>query len=108
MIAFVMGCGRGLMGVCGLVMKFGGRVVWAGHGVVLRPLDAASWSGEPFRLSAHPSAIHRKDGAGDIVAGGRTEIKSRAGEILRLSPARSGDAFEDLPVARFVRLQGFG
>jgi hypothetical protein len=42
-----MGYGCGLMGVCGLVVKFGGRVVWAWHGLVLRLfgcslLDAAS------------------------------------------------------------------
>src|SRR5260370_24730061 len=61
----------------------------------------------PIRLPPHPSAIHGKDGAGHVVAGRRTEVKSRAGEILRLSPARGGDAFEDLPIASLVGLQGF-
>jgi hypothetical protein len=51
MIALVMSCGGGFMGVCGLVVKLGGRVVWAGHGLVLRLfgcslLDAASRLGE--------------------------------------------------------------
>ena len=43
-----------------------------------------------------------------IVARRRCQEDRRAGEIRRLAPARSGEAFEDLPVARFIALQCAG
>jgi len=68
----------------------------------------ASGSFPDVRLTAHPSAVYGDDGSGDVVAGMGAEEESGSGEILRLSPAACGDAFEDLAVAGLVGLQGFG
>ena len=59
-------------------------------------------------LAAHPAAVYGEDGAGDVVAGGGAEEDGGAGEVFGLAPAAGGDAFEDLAVAGFVGLQGFG
>ena len=57
-------------------------------------------------LTAHPAAVYCHDGAGDVVAGGRAEKKSCAGEIFGLTPACGGDAFEDLAIASLIGLKG--
>ena len=62
------------------------------------------WQG----LAAHPAAVDGEDGAGDVVAGGGGEEEGGAGEVVGLAPAAGGDAFEDLAVAGFVGLEGFG
>jgi hypothetical protein len=59
-------------------------------------------------LSAHPAAVHGEDSAGDVVAGGRTEVEGGAGDVFGLAPAGGGDALEDLAVAGFVGLEGLG
>ena len=60
-LAFVVGHGGGLMGMCGLVVKFGGTVVWAlGHGVLLPLLDAVLPRAESLRyLAIHPPSTVR-------------------------------------------------
>ena len=46
--------------------------------------------------------------AGDVVGCGGGEEDGGPGEVRRLAPAPSGDALEDLAVAGFVGLEGFG
>ena len=61
-----------------------------------------------MRLAAHPAAVYGEDGSGDVVGGGGGKEEGGTGEILRLAPAAGGDALEDLAVAGFVGLEGFG
>ena len=61
-----------------------------------------------MQLPSHPAAIDGEHRAGDVVAGGATEIEGGTGDVLRLAPAGGGDALEDLAVAGLVGLQGFG
>jgi hypothetical protein len=62
-----MSRGCGLMSMGRLIVKFSGAIVWAlRHGVLLSQLDAISQGEE---LSAHPSAVHCEDSAGNVVAG---------------------------------------
>ena len=61
-----------------------------------------------MRLAAHPAAVYGEDGSSDVVACGRAEEESCSGEVLRLPPAGGWDALEDLAIAGFVGLEGFG
>jgi hypothetical protein len=71
MITFAMGRCCSLMGVSRLVVKLRGTVVWTlRHGVTLSSVGCSLAASRSNRLSAHPSAIYRKHGAGDVVAGG--------------------------------------
>jgi hypothetical protein len=60
----------GLVSVRRLVVIFGGAIMWTlWHGVSPLCLDAASRRAESSLLSAHPSAIHGKNSARNIVTG---------------------------------------
>ena len=61
-----------------------------------------------MRLAAHPASVYGEDCSCDVIACGGAEKESCSGEVLRLAPAGGGDAFEDLAVAGFVCLEGFG
>ena len=61
-----------------------------------------------MRLAAHPAAVYGEDGACNVIACGRAEEERCAREVLRLPPAGGWNALEDLAVAGFVGLEGFG
>ena len=108
MIAFAVRSCCGLVGVGCFVVIFSGSVVRALRHDVL--LDC--WMRVRVRveqmLSAHPAAIYGENSAGDVIAGGRTEVEGGACDVFRLAPASGGDALEDLAIAGFVGLEGLG
>jgi hypothetical protein len=58
-------------------------------------------------LPAHPPAIDGKNGASNVVARGTAKVQSGSRKVLRLTPARSRNAFKDLSIARLVGLKRF-
>src|SRR6202012_999008 len=58
-----------------------------------------------LQLPSHPPTIDCQHGAGDIVARRRAQKKRSSRKVLRLPPASSRDAFEDLAIPCLVRLQ---
>jgi hypothetical protein len=108
MIAFAVRSCCGLVGVGCFVVIFGGAVVRAlRHDVLLDCWMRVRVRAEQM-LSAHPAAVHGEDSAGDVVAGGRAEVESGAGDVFGLAPACGGNALEDLAVAGLIGLEGFG
>src|SRR5436190_5837640 len=60
------------------------------------------------RLPSHPAAINHQYFAVDVIACGRGKEDSRSREIGWFAPAASRNAFENLPITRFVLLQSPG
>src|SRR5205085_7701888 len=73
-----------------------------GTAVRVRKASASALSSLP----AQPAAVHDEDMAVDVIACRGGEEDGRTRQIFRLAPAAGGDAFEYLPVARLVLLQG--
>ena len=55
-----------------------------------------------------PASVDGKDGAVDVLRGGRGEEDGGAGDVVGLAPAAGGDAVEDRLVAVGVGAQGLG
>jgi hypothetical protein len=104
-IAFAVGCGCRLVGVGGFVVVFGSAIVRALRHVCCPLVVGCNFLEEMCCLSAHPSAVDGKNGAGDVVAGWGAEKESCTSKVLRLAPAGCGDAFEDLAISGLIGLE---
>src|SRR5438105_389784 len=57
-------------------------------------------------LASHPAAVYDQNVAVDIIAGGGAKKYSSAADVCRFSPLAGGNAFQYLPIAGLIALQG--